>query len=52
MLENTQLKKKIVKLEEEKLELKQALINIERGGGIGPATTVMNGGLPDMNEMY
>jgi len=51
MLENTQLKKKVVKLEEEKLELKQAMINLERGGG-GPATTVMNGGIPDMNEMY
>lgn len=53
MLENTQLKKKVIKLEEEKLEMKQALINMEKGGGTqGPASTVMNGGLADMNEVY
>jgi hypothetical protein len=53
LLENTELKKKIARLEEEKLELKQTLINIERnGGGGGPASTVMNGGIPDMNEVY
>jgi len=54
MLENTELKKKIARLEEEKLELKQALINIERNGGasIGPAGAMMNGGLADMNEVY
>jgi hypothetical protein len=53
MLENTELKKKIARLEEEKLELKSALITFERnGGGGGPATTVMNGGIPDMNELY
>jgi len=54
LLENTELKKKIARLEEEKLELKQTLINIDRGnsGNGGPATTVMNGGIPDMNEVY
>lgn len=54
MLENTELKKKIARLEEEKLELKQTIINIDRGGagGIGPASAMMNGGLADMNEVY
>ena len=57
MLENTEMKKKIARLEEEKLELKQALILIERNGSNGngnggPATTVLNGGIPDMNEVY
>lgn len=54
MLENTELKKKIARLEEEKLDLKSTLINIERngGGGGGPASTVMGGGIPDMNEVY
>lgn len=36
MLENTELKKKIAKLEEEKLELKQTIINIDRGGMLNP----------------
>jgi hypothetical protein len=52
LLENTELKKKIARLEEEKLELKQTMINIDRNGGGGPASTVMNGGIPDMNEVY
>ena len=55
MLENTELKKKIARLEEEKLELKSTLINIERNGGAGgggPAGIVASGGMPDMNEMY
>mmetsp|Transcript_20603 Transcript_20603/g.19576 ORF Transcript_20603/g.19576 Transcript_20603/m.19576 type:complete len:101 (+) Transcript_20603:1336-1638(+) len=56
LLENTELKKKIARLEEEKLELKQTIINIDRNGGgtniQGPASTVMNGGMPDMNEVY
>lgn len=53
MLENTELKKKIARLEEEKLELKQTIINIDRGGGgLGPASAMMNGGLADMNEVY
>jgi len=54
MLENTELKKKIARLEEEKLELKQAIINLDRGGGsgMGPATAIMNGGIADMNEVY
>jgi hypothetical protein len=52
MLENTELKKKISRLEEEKLELKQALINIDKnGGGINPSLAV-NGGLTDVNEIY
>jgi hypothetical protein len=51
MLENTELKKKIGRLEEEKLDLKSTLINFERGNG-GPATTIINGGIPDMNEVY
>ena len=52
MLENTELKKKIARLEEEKLELKQAMINIGNGAGGGPASALMNGGLADMNEVY
>lgn len=53
LLENTELKKKIARLEEEKLELKQTLINIDRNGvSGGPASTVLNGGIPDMNEVY
>ena len=54
MLENTELKKKIARLEEEKLELKQTLINMDRGSGgmIGAAAAVMNGGIADMNEVY
>lgn len=53
MLENTELKKKIARLEEEKLELKQNLINVANGGGgMGPASLMMNGGLADMNEVY
>ena len=36
MLENTELKKKIARLEEEKLEIKQTMINIG-GGGSGAA---------------
>jgi kinesin family protein 12 len=53
MLENTELKKKIARLEEEKLELKQSLINISNGGQpLGPASALMNGGLADMNEVY
>ena len=54
MLENTELKKKLARLEEEKLELKQALININQGGGgmMGPGSAMMNGGLADMNEVY
>jgi len=51
MLENTELKKKIGRLEEEKLEMKQAMINMDRGG-MGPATAMMNGGVADMNEVY
>jgi hypothetical protein len=31
MLENTELKKKVQKLEEEKLDMKQALISLDRG---------------------
>ncbi len=53
MLENTELKKKIARLEEEKLELKQAMINMDRTGGIiGPASLMNGGGLADMNEVY
>ena len=53
MLENTELKKKIGRLEEEKLELKQAIITMDRTGGLmGPASTLLNGGLADMNEVY
>jgi len=44
MLENTELKKKIAKLEEEKLDLKQTLITIDRGG--------LTSNSLDMNEMY
>jgi len=35
MLENTELKKKIARLEEEKLDLKQALLISSNGGGGG-----------------
>ena len=54
MLENTELKKKIGRLEEEKLELKQSIINMSSGnGGLGgPASAIMNGGMADMNEVY
>lgn len=54
MLENTELKKKVGRLEEEKLELKQAMINMDRSGGsgMGPANALMNGGIADMNEVY
>ena len=54
MLENTELKKKVAKLEEEKLELKQTIINIDRGQGITtPSGALMNGGgIADMNEVY
>lgn len=51
MLENTELKKKVARLEEEKLDLKQNLINMSNGGQ-GPASMVMNGGIADMNEVY
>jgi hypothetical protein len=38
MLENTELKKKIARLEEEKLELKQTMISMNGGNGmVGPA---------------
>jgi hypothetical protein len=41
MLENTELKKKINRLEEEKIELKQALlIQASHGGGQGAAVVV------------
>ena len=36
MLENTELKKKIARLEDEKLELKQALMSVDRGGMSNP----------------
>lgn len=52
MLENTELKKKVARLEEEKLELKQAMINVANGGGPGPASIMANGGLADMNEVF
>jgi len=53
MLENTELKKKVARLEEEKLELRQAIISMDRGGGlVGPAQALINGGLADMNEVY
>jgi kinesin family member 12 len=52
MLENTELKKKIQRLEEEKLELKQAMIAMDRSGGIGPASIMNGGGVADMNEVY
>ncbi len=47
MLENTELKKKIGKLEEEKLELKQAVISLDQNGMAGMAQNV-----GDMNELY
>lgn len=50
MLENNELKKKIARLEEEKLELKQALlIQANSGGGGGGAAVVVS---PDASEMY
>ena len=53
LLENTELKKKIQRLEEEKLDLKQTLQTVSSQGGVaGPASTVMAGGIPDMNEVY
>ena len=55
MLENTELKKKVYKLEEEKLELKQTLISINNNGGgamIGSANAMLNGGIADMNDVY
>lgn len=51
MLENTELKKKIARLEEEKLELKQAIINIDRNGG-GANSIAISAGLADINEVY
>ena len=51
MLENTELKKKIARLEEEKLELKQAIISIDRNGGVSNSVAI-NGGLADVNEVY
>lgn len=52
LLENTELKKKIARLEEEKLEMKQAMINMANGGGPGPGSIMAGGGLADMNEVY
>jgi hypothetical protein len=53
MLENTELKKKIARLEEEKLEIKQTMINMGGGGNSGAAQAVLNGGgIADMNEVY
>ncbi len=53
MLENTELKKKIARLEEEKLELKQAIISIDRNGGGAVSNSVaISGGLADVNEVY
>lgn len=55
MLENTELKKKIAKLEEEKLELKQTLISMDSSGGAAAAPRMMSGAstsVSDMNEMH
>ena len=49
MLENTELKKKIGRLEEEKLELKQALL-IQSGNSGGGAAVVV--APVDSSEMY
>lgn len=52
MLENTELKKKIARLEEEKIELKQALlISSGAGGGQGGAAVVV-GAPVDNGEVF
>ena len=57
MLENTELKKKIVRLEEEKIELKQALTLISSGavtggnsGGVVVSPVVDNGELFQLRQ--
>ncbi len=51
MLENTELKKKINRLEEEKLELKQALLISQSAQGTGGAGAVVSVA-PDMSEVH
>ncbi len=54
MLENTELKKKIARLEEEKIELKQALLISSGAGGAGGqgGAAVVVGATVDNGELF